>query len=598
MNSERYPELDPRHVLYVLSRRVWLIAGLVLVGFASVFLVSNAQTERYEATAEVQVVQSTGLGGTSGSRADADRNLSNEMYLMRSGVVRGEVASRLGSDVAFDRVQVREVPETDVVRLTVTSPSPEQARDAANTFATVYIEQRQLQVAEVFNQRAADLEAFADRLTQRVAEIDTLLALGPPAAEVDALTAERTGLIQQQTQFLLRAAEFRADADLRRDGVEVIEVASLPTDPVSPKPLRDGLVGGLIGLVLGIGLAFLLEWLDNRLRIPEQLEAVPGAVPVIGTIPMYDVGGGRFSLGRGQRTERALVPLDSPAAEAYRTLQTSLRFSSLGKTKQRIAVTSSSGGEGKTTVTANLAMVLAESGLRVVVISCDLRRPTIGSIFGVDETEKGLTSILLGDASPADCLVPITFDSGRSLYLLPAGPLPHNPAELLGSPAFGPLLERIEAAGVDFILLDCAPVLPVSDPLAVAQNVDGVIMLAMAERTKQGSYVQALDRLHQVQAQIIGTVLNGMPTKRGYYGYYGYYGYGRYGGYASRQPSRPASPAGGSKDSPNGHKGEAPNGEATAAPAPPAATPSKARAMFQRGVTSGRATGRPQAGNA
>jgi capsular exopolysaccharide synthesis family protein len=227
------------------------------------------------------------------------------------------------------------------------------------------------------------------------------------------------------------------------------------------------------------------------------------------------------------------VKRNSTSAEAYRTLQTSLRFSSLGKTKQRIAVTSSSGGEGKTTVTANLAMVLAESGLRVVVVSADLRRPMIGSLFGIDESEKGLTSVLLGDAPLTDCLMPVTFESGRSLYLLPSGPLPHNPTELLGSEAFGTLLSRIEAAGVDFILLDCAPVLPVSDPLAVAQHVDGMIVLALANRTRQNNLAESIDRLRQVEADIIGVVLNGVKEGQG--GRYQYYGYSSY------SPNRPTS---------------------------------------------------------
>jgi receptor protein-tyrosine kinase/non-specific protein-tyrosine kinase len=144
---------------------------------------------------------------------------------------------------------------------------------------------------------------------------------------------------------------------------------------------------------------------------------------------------------------------------------------------------------------------------------------------------------LLGDAELADCLVPVTFESGRSIYLLPAGPLPHNPAELLGSEAFGTLLERIESAGVDFILLDCAPVLPVSDPLAVAQHVDGMVVLALVEHTKLTNLIATIERLQQVEADIIGIVLNGIPHRHGYHGrYYGYYRYGYGYGYGHREP--------------------------------------------------------------
>jgi Mrp family chromosome partitioning ATPase len=143
----------------------------------------------------------------------------------------------------------------------------------------------------------------------------------------------------------------------------------------------------------------------------------------------------------------------------------------------------------------------------------------------VPDNQKGLTSAMLGDSDLSSCFVSVTLPSGKSLFVLPAGPLPHEPSVLLGSDMFGTVLDQIKQAGADFILIDCAPVLPVSDPLAVSRHVDGVIVLSLHGKTKIGNLRQTVTKLRQVDADIIGVVLNGVPAAGGYSGYYGSYGY-------------------------------------------------------------------------
>jgi len=273
-----------------------------------------------------------------------------------------------------------------------------------------------------------------------------------------------------------------------------------------------------------------------------------GGVPLLGSISVYSTT--RRTTRKFHAAQRTLVPPTSPASESYRTLATSLRFSSLGKEKSTILITSSSGGEGKTTVTANLAAVLAENGLRVVVVLADLRRPMLGDLLGIQETTKGLTSAMLGDRDLSSCFESVSLPSGRSMFVLPAGPLPHEPAVLLGSDMFGTVLEQIKKAGADFILVDCAPVLPVSDPLAASRHVDGVIVVALHGRTKEANLAETVDRLHQLDADIIGVVLNGVPTS-------GQYAYSNFYGYTSYEPTKPPPPSGsadakGAKPSANG----------------------------------------------
>jgi non-specific protein-tyrosine kinase len=285
--------------------------------------------------------------------------------------------------------------------------------------------------------------------------------------------------------------------------------------------MKNTALGFVLGLLLGLGLAFVLDRLDDRLRLPEDVQRASSA-PILGSV-LIDSEKKHARLGALPKTPRHLVSADSLDAEAYRTLATSLRFSSLGQDKQIVAITSSSGSEGKSTVTANLAAALIDSGLNVVLVSADLRRPSIGEVFGVKETKlPGLSDALLGTVPVRDTFVPVDLPSGRVLQLVPSGALPPNPAEFLASRRLADLLAEL-SRDVDYVLLDCPPVLPVSDVLGIAQSVDGVVVLAVPGRTRSHQLVEACDRLRNVGAGIFGVVLNAVPRQPGRYGSYQHY---------------------------------------------------------------------------
>lgn len=529
MNTDQFAELDLRHFVAVIRGRAVAITVFVVVTFVGVFALTSLQPEQYRSYSDVRVADSSATAAISSGRgggADAERTINNEIHILGSTALRTSVDTELGSKAAEIRsVSAEAVEGTDIVRIQVEAASPEVAAEAANVITEFYVFQRQGQTIKLYKQRSDQLRQSTQQLNSEIAEIDASVGSGSLSeAQLTVANTRRASLEAKQTDYETAAIDLDVEGDLLAQVISPVEDAAVPTEPFAPNPLREAVLAAVVALVFACGLAILVDRLNTKVRTSEQIESFMLGVPVIGSIPVAPAPGRH--LRRTLARERHLVKRNSSSAEAYRTLQTSLRFSSLGKTKQRIAITSSSAGEGKTTVTANLAMVLAESGMRVVVVSADLRRPMIAGLFGLDELEKGLTSVLLGDAPLTDCLMPVTFESGRSLYVLPSGPLPHNPAELLGSAAFGTLLTRIEAAGVDFILLDCAPVLPVSDPLAVAQHVDGVIVLALAHRTKQNNLAESVDRLRQVESDVIGIVLNGV--KEGQAGSYSYYGYSSY----------------------------------------------------------------------
>ena len=203
----------------------------------------------------------------------------------------------------------------------------------------------------------------------------------------------------------------------------------------------------------------------------------------------------------------------SPASEAYRTLRTNLQFASLDKPVRTILITGVEAGDGKSTTLANLAVVLAQSGKRVIAVDCDLRRPTLHKVFGLN-SEPGLTNAVLDNAASAT-LQPTAVDG---LRLLSSGPLPPNPADLLGSRQFDKVLASL-AAEADVILLDAPPIVAVSDAVMLATKVDGVILVVNAGKTKRDLARRAKSLLEKVNAHVLGVVLNNAPLERNLYTY-------------------------------------------------------------------------------
>ncbi|MGH2657975.1 MAG: CpsD/CapB family tyrosine-protein kinase [Actinomycetota bacterium] len=274
-----------------------------------------------------------------------------------------------------------------------------------------------------------------------------------------------------------------------------------------------------MGLALGVGLAFLRERLDDRLRGRGDLEARAGA-PVLAVVP--------HASSWKKRKEARLVTVTEPRSapsEAYRTLRTSLLFTASQKGVRKVVITSSQDEEGKTTTVANLGMVLAQAGKRVVLVDADLRKPRLHRFFGV-ENRVGLTNVLAEEVQPPEAVV----QSGvPNLVLLPCGPVPGNPAELLSSDAMGAMLQHLGKIA-DFVVVDSAPVLAAADASILATYADAVLMVADADRATRGSVAHARVQLDQVNANVVGAVLNNfdLSKARAYPYYYQYYYVYRY----------------------------------------------------------------------
>jgi capsular exopolysaccharide synthesis family protein len=318
--------------------------------------------------------------------------------------------------------------------------------------------------------------------------------------------------------------EIEDPRSLKRPGtprVITIESAELPTVPVSPQPVRNLGLALAVGLVLAYGYALLRQTLDRRLRTPQGIQD-RFSVAVVGTVPM--VG----ALGRDS-ADRAQVVLEDDegssrhreAAEAFRKLRTNLIFMDIDNPPKIIVITSPRPGDGKSTVAANLAAAVAFSGQPVALVDGDLRRPTVAAALQVDDG-AGLTDVLVGRLSLSDALQ--RSSKHENLFVLPAGRIPPNPSELVGSRTMRHVLETMSRDYL--VIVDAPPLLPVTDAAILTAAADGAFIVVSAGKTLDTELAQALGHLEAVSGRALGIIMN-KASRRGQTGYYydnSYYG--------------------------------------------------------------------------
>lgn len=296
--------------------------------------------------------------------------------------------------------------------------------------------------------------------------------------------------------------------------VSVVERPDLPTEPVSPRPARNLALALLLGLLLGVGVAVLREALDNTLKNPDDIRDATGSA-TLGAIT-YDP----------QTAKRPLIVSDSPRSvrsEAFRQLRTNLQFVQVDGPLRSLVLTSSVPKEGKSTTACNLAITMAQTGMRICLVEGDLRRPRVADYLGL-EGSAGLTDVLIGRARLDDVLQPW---GGGTLEVLPSGPIPPNPSELLSSRGMAELMGSLEER-FDLVLVDAPPLLPVTDAAILSTLADGAVLCARVGRTRRDQLAQAATSLRAVDAKILGAVLTMVPT-RGPDAYQSYgTGYGSY----------------------------------------------------------------------
>lgn len=342
--------------------------------------------------------------------------------------------------------------------------------------------------------------------------------------------------------------------------IRPLEVAKPERKPSKPEPMKIVALAVVAGLMLGFAGAWLRERTDHRLSSIEEISQVLG-LPVLSVIPSMPGRGG--SIARGQKMHLESM---SDVAEAFRTLRTVVYFSVPENKSKTILLTSPNPGEGKSTTASGLAIAMAKAGRRTLMIDADLRRPTLHRIFELGE-QTGLSSVMAGK-EPVESAIQHTAVEG--LDVLPAGPIPLNPSEILNSKAFAELLVRLSQR-YDHIVLDSPPVLPVTDARILGAICDVTIMVLRANKSTKRMSEYAADAMLGVGARVLGVVVNDVPRNRrgGYYGGYGNYGSYGYGRRAFEAPAAaatpPASPNGNGNGHSNGAQKRLPRPESSAA---------------------------------
>lgn len=580
--------MELRQYVEMLRRHRWTIAQAVVLVAVVAGVVSMLRTPAYEATAKVLLRPNDASEQINPENVsvgpNADRIVSAQVDIIESRPVLAAAAKTL-NDVGVERlgeqVSVRKSATNDVVGISARSTDPTEARDMANAVAKAYIEnRRQFAVANL--QKASDeIGAKLTDLQQQIARYDAQIGDGglqspagprpqqpaeaptPPESREGMRAARYAAAVQYETLYA-RQQELLVEMSLKRGEAELISEADTPRSPVSPKPLRDAVLGGFVGLLLGLGYSFLREQLDDRVRSRDELERLTG-LPVLADVPFDE------ELARRPNTLVAESQPLGPVAEAVRSLRTSLQFLGVDSPIRRLVVTSPGPEAGKSTLAANLATAYAHAGYVTVLVSGDLRRPRVEDIFDVPKGRgfTGLIAELSGDMRPSGVSVggPINGNgsgngngavgSGASgnghphaapvasvtpeqrdtkiadylvattvpnLFVLPSGSRPPNPAELLSSRRTDEVLSAL-GESADVVIIDAPPLLAVTDPAVLASKADGVVLVAALDETHRVTAQRAKAALDIPHVRVLGLVLNKVdPSSGGGYGYYGYYG--------------------------------------------------------------------------
>ncbi len=525
-------EIELREYLAPLRKWWWLIVLTTLVAGVSSYLATRQQVAEYRSTTTLMIGTAIEDPNPTSQQFSTIRQLA-ATYVDIAGraSVRNAAAEALGLPYLSQAILVRQLNDTNFIDVIVTDTDPRRAQAVAEELARQLIlrsptgreDEDQVFANELLQDYAAQITETKNQIAAKQEELGQ--AIG--AQEIAKIQAE---ISQMEVTLRTLSADYANLRSSTQQGatntIQVIEPASLPRNPVKPNNMITILTAAGIGLVLSASAAYVLEYLDDTVRTPETLTRLTQLPTLAGIAAIKSLD------------ESKLVTISqprSPTSEAFRVLRTAIQFSSVGEKNQVLLVTSATPGDGKSMISSNLAVVLAQAGHRVLLVDTDLRRPALHAVFGLPN-KRGLTSMLLeyqGDEDDATMsgLVDNTIQDTQvdGLQVLACGPLPPNPSELLGSNKMRQLL-NVLTSSYDFIILDSSPALSVTDAAVLGAQASGTLLVARAGKTQKELVRQAAERLRKVNARFIGCVLNSLEVKSGAYGMYlyedPYYAYG------------------------------------------------------------------------
>jgi non-specific protein-tyrosine kinase len=515
--------MDLRRQLIILRVWLWLLVASVLLAASTAFLVSGAMPKIYDAKNTLLVGQSLTAANPNSDQLLAAQRLSQTYAtVVTTRPLAQRVIVRLGLQMTADALlnEVRaDVPANGaLIYITASDTDPVRAANIANAFADELIAE-----SPAIQGQQADLQ----KAIQTQNQIDQLTAITFRTASQDQeLQTLETNLVSLRATYAALLPNLTSNSS---NILTVVEPAVVPPGPSSPRTLLNVVLAAVLGLLAAVGIAFLVEYLDDSLTSSDDVQEVTG-LPTLGVVPVMSGDRKRSEI---YRLETLLSPR-SPVAETYRVLRTNIEFASVDSPLRTLLVTSALPQEGKTTTAGNLAIVFAQGGSRVLLVDADLRKPGLHILFGLPN-QYGLTTLFRDEAATVAEVAKETEVAG--LKIVTSGPLPPNPAELLGSHRWRSILERLKAEA-DLIVIDSPPLQAVTDAALLAAVVDGTVLVVHARRTRRGAVRQAREALDRSGGNILGVTMNMLKKReydQNYYSYYSAY-YGSEGDGVAQQP--------------------------------------------------------------
>lgn len=406
-------------------------------------------------------------------------------------------------------------------------PTLVELRKQMDAISDQIAEERTLAIRNIlsrFNSLTAEAESLRDAIERRERSI---LALNQQGVQYNILKRDFETNRELYDGLLQRMKEIGVAAGVQENNIAMIDEALPPAAPFKPKLARNMALALVIGLIAGIGLALVLEFFDSSIQRTEDLEALTGR-PVLGLVPVVRAREMREDNKDFHLPDRAVGHYSarfpkSSVSEAFRSLRTSLMFSTPEGMPKTLLITSPGPGDGKTTCAINLATVMAQNGSRVLLIDADLRKPRLHRDFGKPQS-PGLTNRIAGVHTEGNEAASILATDVQGLFVMPSGNQPPNPAELLSSERMRKIIAMNERA-FDHVIIDSSPILGLADAMVLSRQVHGVILVASAGKTAKDSIKTSVKRLAQVRAPLLGTVLNAVDLDSPDYAYYSAYYY-------------------------------------------------------------------------
>lgn len=499
-----------------------------LAGAAAAFGVSKLLQPQYVSSAELYLAPAANAAVGLQDILGGQNLAPSYVQLAVADVVLEPAAKSIdwqGSLAAFrGATRVQQVRDTSIITISFTSDSRAVARDAANAIADSFINQSQSLVSSIQGSAISQLDGQIvsvqrdiDDLNSQIAAVQAAMSASPrPSggaapgdnqAAISRLDESRQTKQQTLARLLSTRNDMRLAIARASSTVSLWQPATESPSPVSPRTLMNTLVGFVSGLLVAMIVVAAFSYIGDRIEDTGDVE------PRLGVAPL-----GQVLLGdHPESFTGKLFVRDSPSsaeAEAFRAFRANIQFASVDKVPRTVLVTSASPGEGKSVVSANLALCLAEAGAPTVLIDADLRRPSQHRLFRTSGA-SGLTTLLADPSSLHDLQ---RFNVAPHLLVIPSGPLPPNPAEILASERMSSLLSQL--AGGYTVVIDTSPVLATADAIALANRVDGCVVVVDARNTRAASAVRVIEALRRVNARVLGALLNKMDVNREHYYYY------------------------------------------------------------------------------